>query len=688
MLIDISSDQFEEGYLMAHYPHLFAPLDLGFTVLKNRILMGSMHTGLEEDPDAHKLAQFYATRAAAGVSLIVTGGISPNKEGVLLPHASTLMTENQLAPHKIVTRAVHQQGGKIALQILHTGRYSYQPHLVAPSAIQSPITPFMPQAMSHQQIEQTISDYIRCAVLAQKAGYDGVEIMGSEGYLINQFLVSHTNQRNDEWGGNIENRCRFALRILQEIRKAVGSQFIIIYRLSMLDLIKKGADASEVFYLAKAVEQAGANMINTGIGWHEARIPTIATMVPRGQFSSITRELMGKVNIPLITSNRINTPQVAETILAEGCADMVSMARPFLADPEFIIKAQEGREDEINTCIACNQACLDEIFSGNIASCLVNPFACRETQLHLTPTTQPKKLAVVGAGPAGLSFAITAAKRGHHITLFEKEDVIGGQLNIASQIPGKEEFKETLRYFKRQLQITGVIVKNNTQVNEEHLIDFDEIILASGVVPHLPDIDGRESSLVKTYLDILKYHQPTGDNVVIIGSGGIGFDTSLYLTQHGQCSSLSPCAFNKEWGIDPTLTHRGGLAPKEDSATKNADKHIVMTQRKAGKIGSNLGKTTGWIHRLTLQKKGVQFITDCQYQSITPKGLLIEHEGKQKLIPANTIILCTGQRAYFPLLAPLENLNKKVHLIGGAKNATALDAKRAIRQGTELAIAI
>ncbi|WP_109849980.1 NADPH-dependent 2,4-dienoyl-CoA reductase [Proteus sp. CA142267] len=672
---------------MAHYPHLFSPLDLGFTVLKNRILMGSMHTGLEENPnDAPKLAQFYAQRAAAGVALIVTGGISPNKQGVLLPHAATLMSENQLTTHQLVTDAVHQQGGKIALQILHTGRYSYQPNLVAPSAIQSPITPFMPTEISHEQIEKTIDDYIHCAQLAQKAGYDGVEIMGSEGYLINQFLVSHTNQRNDQWGGNIENRCRFALRILEGIKKAVGEQFIIIYRLSMLDLIKDGSDASEVLYLAKAVEKAGATMINTGIGWHEARIPTIATMVPRGQFANVTRELMGKVNIPLITSNRINTPQTAEAILAEGCADMVSMARPFLADPEFVLKAQQGREDEINTCIACNQACLDEIFSGQTASCLVNPFACRETELLVIPTQQPKKLAVVGAGPAGLSFAVTAAKRGHHVTLFEKEDIIGGQLNIASQIPGKEEFQETLRYFKRQLQLTGVIVKNNTEATPHHLKNFDEVILASGVTPHLPDIEGRDNTIVKTYLDVLKHHQPVGKNVVIIGSGGIGFDTGLYLTQKGQCSSLSPCAFNKEWGIDPTLSSRGGIKPTNH--LKDNTKHIVMTQRKAGKIGLSLGKTTGWIHRLTLEKKGVKFLTHCHYQKITPEGLVIEQDGKQQLLMADNIILCTGQRAYHPLFVPLEKENKTVHLIGGAKDASTLDAKRAIRQGTELALAI
>lgn len=672
---------------MAHYPHLFSPLDLGFTVLKNRMLMGSMHTGLEEDPnDATKLAQFYAQRAAAGVALIVTGGISPNTQGVLLPHAATLMSEKQLPPHQIVTNAVHQHGGKIALQILHTGRYSYQPNLVAPSAIQSPITPFMPKAMTHEQIEQTIDDYIRCAQLAQKAGYDGVEIMGSEGYLINQFLVSHTNQRDDQWGGNIENRCRFALRILEGIKKAVGEQFIIIYRLSMLDLIKDGADATEVLYLANAVEKAGANIINTGIGWHEARIPTIATSVPRGQFATVTRELMGKITIPLITSNRINTPQVAEAILAEGCADMVSMARPFLADPEFVLKAQQGREDEINTCIACNQACLDQIFSGKTASCLVNPFACRETELLITPTTQPKKLAVVGAGPAGLAFAITAAKRGHHVTLFEKEDLIGGQLNIASQIPGKEEFRETLRYFKRQLQITGVIVKNNTEATVQDLKNFDEIILASGVSPHLPEIEGRDAPMVKTYIDVLKHHQPTGEKIVIIGSGGIGFDTGLYLTQQGQCSSLSPCAFNKEWGIDPTLSQRGGLISNIPFIAPQ--KSIVMTQRKAGKFGLSLGKTTGWIHRLTLQKKGVKFLTHCHYQKITAEGLIIEHEGQTQLIPADTIILCTGQKAYHPLFSLLEQENRKVHLIGGAKDAKALDAKRAIQQGTELAIVI
>ncbi len=672
---------------MAHYSYLFSPLDLGFTTLKNRILMGSMHTGLEEDPhDAPKLAEFYAQRAAAGVALIVTGGISPNKQGVLLPHAATLMSEDQLPSHQLVTDAVHKQGGKIALQILHTGRYSYQPNLVAPSAIQSPITPFKPQAMSHEQIEQTIEDYIHCAKLAQKAGYDGVEIMGSEGYLINQFLVSHTNQRDDQWGGSIENRCRFALRILAGIREAVGEHFIIIYRLSMLDLITEGANASEVFYLARAVEKAGATMINSGIGWHEARIPTIATMVPRGQFAYVTRQLMGKINIPLITSNRINTPQVAEEILAEGCADMVSMARPFLADPQFVLKAQLGREDEINTCIACNQACLDEIFSGQLASCLVNPFACRETKLILTPTQAPKKIAVVGAGPAGSAFAITAAKRGHHITLFEKEDRIGGQLNIASQIPGKEEFKETLRYFKRQLQITGVIVKNNTEATLSHLQHFDEIILASGVIPHIPEIDGHDNPIVKTYLDVLKYHQPTGEKVVIIGSGGIGFDTGLYLTQTGQCSSLSPCAFNKEWGIDPTLTHRGGITSAHPFIKK--DKQIVMTQRKSGKFGLSLGKTTGWIHRLTLQKKGVKWLTGCHYQKITEQGVIIEHNEQQQLLAADSVILCTGQQSYRPLLQALQQENKTVHLIGGAKEAKALDAKRAIKQGTELALTI
>lgn len=672
---------------MAHYSYLFTPLDLGFTTLKNRILMGSMHTGLEEDPhDAPKLAEFYAQRAAAGVALIVTGGISPNKQGVLLPHAATLMSEDQLPSHQLITDAVHKQDGKIALQILHTGRYSYQPNLVAPSAIQSPITPFMPKAMSHEQIEQTIGDYIHCAKLAQKAGYDGVEIMGSEGYLINQFLVSHTNQRDDQWGGSIENRCRFALRILAGIREAVGEHFIIIYRLSMLDLITEGANASEVFYLARAVEKAGATMINSGIGWHEARIPTIATMVPRGQFAYVTRQLMGKINIPLITSNRINTPQVAEEILAEGCADMVSMARPFLADPQFVLKAQLGREDEINTCIACNQACLDEIFSSQSASCLVNPFACRETELILTPTQAPKKIAVVGAGPAGSAFAITAAKRGHHITLFEKEDRIGGQLNIASQIPGKEEFKETLRYFKRQLQITGVIVKNNTEATLSDLQHFDEIILASGVIPHIPEIDGHDNPIVQTYLDVLKYHQPTGEKVVIIGSGGIGFDTGLYLTQTGQCSSLSPCAFNKEWGIDPTLTHRGGITSAHPFINK--DKQIVMTQRKSGKFGLSLGKTTGWIHRLTLQKKGVKWLTGCHYQKITEQGVIIEHNEQQQLLAADSVILCTGQQSYRPLLQALQQENKIVHLIGGAKEAKALDAKRAIKQGTELALTI
>ncbi|HID4263325.1 TPA: FAD-dependent oxidoreductase, partial [Serratia marcescens] len=546
---------------MSNYPHLLAPLDLGFTTLKNRVLMGSMHTGLEELPDGpQRLAAFYAERAAAGVALIVTGGIAPNEQGVVFRGGSILNSEEQLPHHRPVTEAVHRAGGKIALQILHTGRYSYQPKLVAPSALQAPINPFTPSALSEAEIEQTIADFARCAALAQQAGYDGVEVMGSEGYLINQFLTTRTNQRDDQWGGSFTNRMRFAVETIRAVRQAVGAEFILIYRLSMLDLVEDGSSWQEIEQLALAVEQAGATIINTGIGWHEARIPTIATMVPRAGFSWVTRKLMGKVGIPLITTNRINDPAVAEQVLADGCADMVSMARPFLADAAFVQKAAEGRADEINTCIGCNQACLDQIFEGKLTSCLVNPRACRETEMPLTMAEKPKKLAVIGAGPAGLAFATTAASRGHQVTLFDAAEQIGGQFNIAKQIPGKEEFHETLRYFRRQLALREVTVRLGVKVEAADLSEFDEVILACGIVPRTPDIPGIGHAKVLSYLDVLRDKKPVGQRVAIVGAGGIGFDTAEYLSQHGVSSSLDQAEFNREWGIDGRLEQRGGLA--------------------------------------------------------------------------------------------------------------------------------
>ena len=594
------------------YPHLLAPLDLGFTTLKNRVLMGSMHTGLEEMPDGpHRMAAFYAERAAAGVALIVTGGIAPNDQGVVYRGGSTLSQPQQVAHHRPITEAVHQAGGKIALQILHAGRYSYQPQPVAPSALQAPINPFAPSALTAQEIEQTIADFARCAVLAQQAGYDGVEVMGSEGYLINQFLVARTNQRDDQWGGSFANRMRFAVEIVRAVRQAVGREFILIYRLSMLDLVEDGSDWQEIEQLAQAIEQAGATIINTGIGWHEARIPTIATMVPRAGFSWVTRKLMGKVGIPLITTNRINDPAVAEQVLADGCADMVSMARPFLADAEFVRKAAEGRADEINTCIGCNQACLDQIFEGKLASCLVNPRACRESEMPLTTAAHPKRLAVVGAGPAGLAFAVTAASRGHQVTLFDAAPVIGGQFNIAKQIPGKEEFHETLRYFQRQLALHEVTLRLGQQVEAQDLREFDEVILACGIVPRTPAIPGIDNAKVLSYLDVLRDKKPVGQRVAIIGAGGIGFDTAEYLSQHGESSSLHPQAFTHEWGIDTQLRQRGGLSP-DGADVPRSPRQIFLLQRKTSKVGEGLGKTTGWIHRASLSMRGVKMLNGVQ----------------------------------------------------------------------------
>jgi len=673
---------------MTSYPHLLAPLDLGFTTLKNRVLMGSMHTGLEELPDGpQRLAAFYGERAAAGVALIVTGGIAPNKQGRVAKGAAVFNHVEQVAEHKIVTDAVHQAGGKIALQILHTGRYSYQPDSVAPSALQAPINPFVPKALSEDEIQQTIADFAQCAALAQQAGYDGVEVMGSEGYLINQFLVAHTNQRDDRWGGSFMNRMRFPLAILRAIRAAVGEEFIIIYRLSMLDLVAEGSSWQEVEQLALAVEQAGVTLINTGIGWHEARIPTIATMVPRAGFSWVTRQLMGKVKIPLITTNRINDPAVAEEVLAEGCADMVSMARPFLADPAFVQKAAEGRADEINTCIGCNQACLDQIFAGNITSCLVNPRACHETELPINAAVSVKRLAVVGAGPAGLAFATTAAQRGHQVTLFDSAEQVGGQFNIARQIPGKEEFNQTLRYYRRQLELLPIRVVLGKAVNAADLTEFDEVILASGIQPRLPPISGIEHDKVLSYLDVLRDKKPVGDRVAIIGAGGIGFDTAEYLSQQGISTSLDKQLFNQEWGIDNQLAHRGGLLPQGAHQPASA-RQIYLLQRKTSKVGEGLGKTTGWIHRSSLLKRGVTLLNGVNYLKIDDQGLHIEREGQQQCLAVDNIIICAGQESRNELEAPLQALGKTVHLIGGAFLASELDARRAIDQGTRLALSL
>jgi len=670
------------------YPSLFAPLNLGFTTLKNRVLMGSMHTGLEEHPDgAERLAAFYAERARHGVALIVTGGVAPALSGVGMEGGAVLNDASQLPHHRLVTDAVHQEGGKIALQILHTGRYSYQPNLVAPSAIQAPINRFMPHALTHDEILALIDDFAHCAQLAREAGYDGVEIMGSEGYLINEFLAARTNQRDDEWGGDYPRRMRFALEVVRAVRERVGTNFIIIYRLSMLDLVEGGGAFDETVQLAQAIEAAGATIINTGIGWHEARIPTIATPVPRGAFSWVTRKLKGHVTVPLITTNRINDPQVAEDILARGDADMVSMARPFLADAELLSKAQSGRADEINTCIGCNQACLDQIFVGKVTSCLVNPRACHETKMPVVAATHVKKLAVVGAGPAGLAFAINAAARGHQVTLFDAQAEIGGQFNIAKQIPGKEEFYETLRYYRRMIDVTGVTLKLNHYVTAEQLQAFDETILASGIAPRKPPIEGIDHPKVLTYLQVLRDKAPVGNSVAIIGCGGIGFDTAMYLSQPDAPTSQNIDAFCHEWGIDTTLLHAGGLRP-EGAMLPRSPRKIIMLQRKTSKPGDGLGKTTGWIHRATLLSRGVKMIPAVSYQKIDDDGLHVTIAGEEKILAVDNVIICAGQEPQRALEQPLLDAGKPVHLIGGCDVAMELDARRAIAQGTKLALAI
>jgi 2,4-dienoyl-CoA reductase (NADPH2) len=673
---------------MSRYPSLFAPLDLGFTTLKNRVLMGSMHTGLEERPDgAERLAAFYAERARHGVALIVTGGVAPAFSGVTMEGGAVLCDASQVPHHQIITDAVHREGGKIALQILHTGRYSYQPHPVAPSAIQAPINRFKPHALTHEEILALIEDFARCADLAREAGYDGVEVMGSEGYLINEFLAARTNQRDDEWGGDYPRRMRFAVEVVRAVRERVGSDFIIIYRLSMLDLVEGGGTFGETVQLAQAIEAAGASIINTGIGWHEARIPTIATPVPRGAFTWATRKLKGHVAVPLITTNRINDPQVAEEILARGDADMVSMARPFLADAEILSKAQAGRADEINTCIGCNQACLDQIFAGKVTSCLVNPRACHETKMPVIPVVKIKKLAVIGAGPAGLSFAVNAAARGHSVTLFDALAEPGGQFNVAKQIPGKEEFYETLRYYRTMIAVTGVDLRLNQQVTPDMLGEFDEVILACGIEPRTPPIEGITHPKVLNYLDVLRDKKPVGERVAIIGSGGIGFDTAMYLSQPGESTSQNIAAFCAEWGIDTSLDNPGGLRPQGAQLPKSP-RQIVMLQRKASKPGEGLGKTTGWIHRTTLLSRGVKMIPAVSYEKIDDAGLHVLINGEPQIFDVDHVVICAGQEPRRELAEPLQKAGKIVHLIGGCDVALELDARRAIAQGTRLALEI
>ncbi|RMO44530.1 2,4-dienoyl-CoA reductase [Pseudomonas syringae] len=673
----------------AHYPHLLAPLDLGFTTLRNRTLMGSMHTGLEERPGGfERMATYFAERARGGVGLMVTGGIAPNEEGGVYDGAAKLTNVEEADRHRLVTRAVHEAGGKICLQILHAGRYAYSRKQVAPSAIQAPINPFMPRELDEEGIEKQIADFVNCSALARSAGYDGVEIMGSEGYFINQFLAAHTNRRTDRWGGSYENRMRLAVEIVRRVREAVGAQFIIIFRLSMLDLVEGGSSWEEIVELAKAVEQAGATLINTGIGWHEARIPTIATKVPRAAFSKVTAKLRGSVSIPLITTNRINTPEVAERILSEGDADMVSMARPFLADPEFVNKAAAGHAERINTCIGCNQACLDHTFGGKLTSCLVNPRACHETELNYLPTLQVRKIAVVGAGPAGLAAATVAAQRGHEVTLFDSASEIGGQFNIAKRVPGKEEFAETLRYFRNKVQETGVQLRLGNRVKAADLLGagFDEVILATGIAPRTPAIPGIDNPMVLSYLDVILQRKPVGRRVAVIGAGGIGFDVSEFLVHQGVATSLDREAFWKEWGIDTTLQARGGVAGVKPEVHAPA-RQVFLLQRKSSKVGDGLGKTTGWIHRTGLKNKQVQMLNAVQYLKIDDAGLHIRigEDGEEKLLAVDNVVICAGQDPLRELYDDLLNAGQSVHLIGGADVAAELDAKRAIDQGSRLA---
>lgn len=675
---------------MTAYPNMLAPLDLGFTTLKNRVLMGSMHTGLEETRDWNRVAEFYAARARGGVSLMVTGGIGPNLEGSVLPGAAMMTTDQDVENHSVVTRRVHDAGGKIAMQILHAGRYAYGPKCVAPSAVKSPISPFPPTELDENGIEKQISDIVNAAILAQKAGYDGVEIMGSEGYFLNQFLVTHTNKREDRWGGSYENRMRLPIEVVRRTREAVGTDFIIIYRLSMIDLVPNGSTHEEVVQLAVEIEKAGATIINTGIGWHEARIPTIATSVPRAAFAWVTKKLMGKVGLPIITSNRINTPEVAEEVLADGCADMVSMARPMLADADFVAKAVDGKANQIAPCIACNQACLDHTFGGKLTSCLVNPRACHETELLIEPATELKTVAIVGAGPAGLSTALTAAERGHSVTLFDRAEEIGGQLNMAKQVPGKEEFWGLVDWYRTMVSDAGITLKLGTEVAADDLTGFDEVIIATGVTPRDPQIPGQDRDNVLSYIDVLRHKKPVGDHVAVIGAGGIGFDVSEYLLHEGTSLTEDLPSWMKEWGVSDPAEHRAGLAPEGPQPHAPARK-VTLMQRKAKALGKGLGKTTGWIHRAALKMKNVEMIGGVNYERIDDDGLHVsfgEARENPTVIPADTIVLCAGQLSDRSLADALEAKGITAHVIGGADVAAELDAKRAINQGTRLAASL
>jgi 2,4-dienoyl-CoA reductase (NADPH2) len=672
--------------LSTSYPHLLAPLDLGFVKLRNRVLMGSMHTGLEDHArDYGKLAVYFAERARGGAGLIVTGGIAPNLVGSLAPFASKLSRPWEVGRHRRVTEAVHAEGGHICMQILHAGRYAYHPFSVGPTALKSPITPFKPRALSERGVEKQIDDFVSCAERARKAGYDGVEIMGSEGYFINEFLVPRTNKRDDAWGGDFTRRMRLPVEIVRRTREAVGRDFIIIYRLSMLDLVEQGSEWSEVVQLAKAIETAGASLINTGIGWHEARIPTIATRVPRAAFSWITGRLKAEVKVPLIAVNRINTPEVAERVLAEGQADMVSMARPLLADPEWVKKAATGRADEINTCIACNQACLDHVFEQKLATCLVNPRACRETEILIQPASRKKHIAVVGAGPAGLAAAATAAERGHAVTLFDASSEIGGQFNMAKRVPGKEEFHETLRYFRRRLELGGVVQRLGREVDVAALKaeGFDAVVLATGVLPRDPGIPGMDHPKTLSYIDVLLKGHPVGKRVAIVGAGGIGFDVAEFLVQAQPDTGLDVHRYLKEWGVDETYAARGGLtSPKPEPAVRQ----VWLLQRTPARPGRTLGKTTGWAHRASLKAHGVEMLGGVSYERIDDAGLHIKVHGEPRLLEADNVVICAGQISRVELQAGLVGL--ETHLIGGARLAGELDAKRAIEEGVRLAISL
>ncbi len=670
------------------YPNLLQPLDLGFTTLRNRAVMGSMHTGLEEDhKDFSRLAAFYNERADGGIGLIITGGFAPNRRGRLAPFASDLRSHAQIGKHRQMTESVHEHGAKIALQILHAGRYSYHPFAVSASSLKSPISPFRPWALSQRGIRSTISDFVRCAVLAREAGYDGVEIMGSEGYLLNQFIAPRTNQRKDQWGGTSENRHRFALEIIRQTRAAVGADFIIIFRLSMLDLVTNGSQWNEVTELGNGVIEAGATIINTGIGWHEARVPTIATMVPRAAYTWVTKRFKESLDrtVPLVAVNRINTPEVAEQILENGDADLVSMARPLLADPEFINKAENNHADEINTCIACNQACLDHVFAQKLVSCLVNPRACHEIELNYLPSREVKRIAVIGAGPAGLAFATVARRRGHQVTLYEADTEIGGQFNIARQIPGKQEFSETIRYYSKQLALLDIDVRLNTQVDAKLLIQerYDLTVLATGVTPRVPDIDGFNHAKVMSYLDVLKYKKPVGQSVAILGAGGIGFDVAEFLCVNENTEAEQKEDWLRYWGVDKDYHSAGGLLNKPDEIIATRD--ITLFQRKHSKPGANLGKSTGWIHRASLKKYGVKMVSGVTYKHIDDDGLHVLTGGEEKCYPVDNVILCTGQEPRRDLYQTLMDAGLMVELIGGADVATELDAKRAIDQGSRLA---